>query len=156
MFKCENTIWFLCRWSVAPCCNRASDQRNDKRQPKKRDRRFAISRFPGGHRGIQNLYLRQCNIKVGGHFCSLNTVWKTIFLKRSSAAGPRSTFIRRIAPSQEARRNSERSTGSNVESISPMVWASAMHEANGARHSSKIASSLWRKSSLWEVVSILK
>src|SRR6516165_4765226 len=114
---------------------------------KKRDRCFAISRFPVGHRGTQNIYLGQCNLKVrlDGHFCSLNTVWKTIFLKRSSAAGPRSTFIRRIAPSQEDRRNSARSTGSNVESISPVVWASAMHAANGARHSWNIASNLPRQ-----------
>lgn len=49
-----------------------------------------------------------------GHFCSLNTVSKTMVLKRSSAAGARSTFMRRIAPSQEANRNSARSTGSNL------------------------------------------
>src|SRR5215813_10965853 len=106
---------------------------------KKRDRRFAIAlfppRFPVSHRGAQNIYLRQCNVRDDGHFCSLNTVWKTIFLKRSSASGPRSTFVRRIAPSQEARRNSARSIGSKVESISPVLWASAIHDANGARHS---------------------
>src|SRR5260370_29196156 len=79
---------------------------------KKRDRRLAISRFPVGHGGTQNIHGGQCNIGKNGHFCSLNTVWKTMFLKRSSAAGPRSTFIRRIAPSQEARRNSARSIGS--------------------------------------------
>src|SRR5262249_20973038 len=54
-----------------------------------------------------------------GHFRALNVVWKAMLLKRSSAAGPRSTFIRSIAPSQEARRNSASSTGSSVESISP-------------------------------------
>src|SRR5216683_6172451 len=102
---------------------------------KKRDRCFGISRFPVAHGGTQNIHLGQYNISKNGHFCSLNTVWKTMFLKRSSAAGPRSTFIRRIAPSHEARRNSARSIGSNVGSISPAVWASAMHETNGVRHS---------------------
>src|SRR5260370_26173164 len=88
---------------------------------KKRDRCFGISRFPVRHAGTQNIQLGQCDIRKNGHFCSLNMVWKTMFLKRSSAAGPRSTFMRRIAPSQEARRNSARSIGSNAESISPAV-----------------------------------
>src|SRR4030095_15545144 len=56
---------------------------------KQRDWCVAISRFPVGHRGSQNIYLGQCNIREDSHFCSLNTVWKAIFLKRSSAAGPR-------------------------------------------------------------------
>src|SRR5216683_3278747 len=111
---------------------RSCNQRNDippyvrrGRVPvqKKRDRSFGISRFPVGHGGTQNIHLGQYNIRTDGHFLLLllvecgweNTVWKTMFLKRSSAAGPRSTFIRRIAPSQEARRNSARSIGSNVE-----------------------------------------
>src|SRR5713101_9537440 len=87
---------------------------------KKRDRCFGISRFPVGHGGTQNIHLGQYNIRTDGHYllleCGLeNMVWNMMFLKRSSAAGPRSTFIRRIAPSQEARRNSARSVGSNVE-----------------------------------------
>src|SRR5216683_5788281 len=89
---------------------------------KKRDRRFGISRFPVGHGGTQHIHFGQYEIRKDGHFfSSLNTVSKTMFLKRLSAAGPRSTFIRRIAPSQEARRNSARSIGSNVESISPVA-----------------------------------
>src|SRR5882724_8670095 len=93
---------------------------------KKRNRCFGISRFPVGHGGTQNTHLGQYDIMKDGHLllleCGLeNMVWNMMFLKRSSAAGPRSTFIRRIAPSQEARRNSARSIGSNVESISPAV-----------------------------------
>src|SRR5262249_33456056 len=120
------------------------------------DRCFAVSRFAVGHGRAQDVHSGQCDVGQDGHFCSLNTVWKTIVLKRSSGAGPRSTFMRRIAPSQEARRNSARSTGANAESISPMAWASAMQEANGARHSRKMASSLWRRGGLSEVVSTLR
>src|SRR5215472_14536514 len=110
---------------------------------KKRNRCCGISCFTVSHGGTQNIHLGQYNIRTDGHFllleCGLeNTVWKTMFLKRSRAAGPRSTFIRRIAPSQEARRNSARSVASSVESISPAVCASEMHEANGARHSRNI------------------
>src|ERR1700730_15499237 len=50
-----------------------------------------------------------------------------IFLKRSSAAGPRSTFMRKMAPSQEASKNSASSAASKRESISPAACASAMH-----------------------------
>ena len=45
---------------------------------------------------------------------SLNTVMKTMRLKRSSGSALRSTFMRRIAPSQEESRNSARSCGANV------------------------------------------
>ena len=90
---------------------------------KERGRCLAIARFPVGYRGTEHIYLRQNNVETNCHFLLLadgleNTVWKTMFLKRSSAeARPRSTFMRRIAPSQEARRNSANSIGSNLESI---------------------------------------
>src|SRR5258708_36978080 len=104
---------------------------------------FGIARFPVRHGRTQNIHLVYHNVIKDFHYLLLgleNTVSKTMSLKRSSAAGLRSTFMRRIAPSQEASRNSARSIGSKDESISPIALASAMHEANGAHHSLKIAS----------------
>jgi hypothetical protein len=49
----------------------------------------------------------------------------------------RSTFMRMIAPSHEASKNSARSWGANVRAISPAAWPSGMQAANGARHSAK-------------------
>jgi len=86
----------------------------------------------------------------------LKTVSNTIVLNRSRAAGRRSTFIRRIAPSQDANRNSASSVASNCESTSPADWAAAMHVANGVRHFWKIALSRLRKRLLWELASRLK
>src|SRR5260370_302017 len=89
-----------------------------------RNRCLGISRFPVRHGRTQNIHLGKYNIVRDFHYLLLefgleNTVSKTMSLKRSSAAGLRSTFMRRIAPCQEARRNSARSTGSKDESISP-------------------------------------
>jgi len=44
----------------------------------------------------------------------------------------RVTFMRRIAPSQEASRKSGKSSGAKVPAISPMAWASAMQRRGRA------------------------
>ena len=61
----------------------------------------------------------RCGVVASELVGALNTVSNTIALNRSRAAGVRSTFMRRIAPSHEANRNSARSRASNCESISP-------------------------------------
>src|SRR5262244_3151979 len=112
---------------------------------KEHRRRIGAPCFPVSHAGIEHGYLREQGVIEQRHFSSLNTVLKTMSLKRSRAAGPPSTFMRKIAPSHEARKNSARSTGSNFEAISPAACPSAMHSANGLRHARKISSSRLRK-----------
>src|ERR1700683_1346039 len=106
---------------------------------KERDRRIARTGLPISHLGIEDGKLGQADVIHGDG--SLNTVAKTMRLKRSSGAALRSTFIRRIAPSQDESRNSARSSGANVPSISPAPCPSAMHAAKGERHSAKISAS---------------
>ena len=75
------------------------------------------ARLPIGHLGTEDGMLRQSDvIHERG---SLNTVVKTMRLKRSSGSALRSTFMRRMAPSQADSRNSARSSGANVSVISP-------------------------------------
>jgi len=69
-------------------------------------------------------------------------------LKRSRGAALCSTFMRRIAPCQDASRKSARSWGSNEASISPASCASAMQAAKGARHWLKMTASRSRNISL--------
>ncbi len=83
-------------------------------------------------------------------------VANAIRLNRASGSSERSTFICRIAPSQEASRKSARSSGGNAAEISPEAWASAMQSANGARHSLKISTSRSRSISLCGAASRLK
>jgi hypothetical protein len=65
----------------------------------------------GVQRGISNLEVE--------HISDEEAV--TVMSDHHGATGLRSTFIQRIAPSQEGRRNSASSTGSNVDSISPRL-----------------------------------
>src|SRR5258706_285962 len=92
--------------------------------------------------------LRQGYVRIHRH-SSLKTVSNAIVLKRSSGAALRSTFIRRIAPSQEARRNSARSSAVKVVAISPAACASAMQAAKGDRHCAKVSTRRERSISLW-------
>src|ERR1700754_639003 len=97
-------------------------------------------RRPIGHGGAEHGDLRERDgASAGrrhGHGASLKTVSNAMVLKRSSGAGPRSTFMRNIAPCHEASKNSARSVGSKVVASSPEACASAMQAAKGARHSS--------------------
>src|SRR5580700_3743170 len=111
-----------------------------------RDRRIARACLSVGHLGIEHGKLGQVDV-IHGHG-SLNTVMKTMRLKRSSGSALRSTFMRRMAPSQEESRNSARSSGAKIAAISPAPCPSAMHAANGARHSAKISTSRVRSISL--------
>src|SRR5262245_16517846 len=91
------------------------------------------------------------------HGCKLlNTVANTIDLKRSSGAGLRSTFMRRIAPCHELSRKSASSSALKVVAISPAAWPCAMQAANGCRQHAKIWASLWRTRSFWAASSRLK
>src|ERR1700722_13722805 len=119
-----------------------------------RDRRVARAGLPIGHLGIEDGKLGQADVDHGDG--SLNTVAKTIRLKRSSGSALRSTFIRRMAPSQDDSRKSAKSSGAKVAAISPVVWPSAMHAAKGERHSAKISASRVRSISLCGAASRLK
>src|ERR1044072_5122630 len=105
-----------------------------------RDRCVGPARFPIGHRRIEDgeFWQGDVGVHVDG---SLKTVAEAMRLKRSRGSTSRSTFLRRIAPSHEDRRNSASSSGANVVAISPAAWPSAMHAAKGARHSAKISAS---------------
>src|SRR5512147_365114 len=89
------------------------------------------AQLPIGHGGSEHGLLPQGDI--AGHGDSRKTVLKAMVLNLSSAAGLRSTFIRRMAPSQEVSRNSASSSGGKRSLISPAVWASRIQAANGAR-----------------------
>src|ERR1700722_10203310 len=121
---------------------------------KERDRPVAGSRLAIGHLGIEHGKPGQADVIHGQG--SLNTVAKTMRLKRSSGSALRSTFIRRMAPSQDDRRKSAKSLGAKVAAISPVAWPSAMHAAKGDRHSAKISASRVRSISLCGAVSRLK
>jgi hypothetical protein len=110
----------------------------------KRDRCVRPARLPIGHLRIEDGDFGQLDARVHVDG-SLNTVAKAMRLKRSSGSALRSTFMRRIAPSQEERRNSASSSGANVAAISPAAWPLAMHAAKGERHSAKISVSRARK-----------
>src|SRR6185436_10160361 len=112
-----------------------------------------------GHRRIEygSLWQREVSNHRGRHLPgSLKTVAKAIRLNRCSGSAVRVTFMRRIAPSQEARRKSASSSGAKVLSISPLVWASWMQAAKRPRHSMKMATSRSRSISLTGAASRLK
>src|SRR5258708_10445323 len=91
---------------------------------------FGIARFPVRHGRTQNIHLVYHNVIKDFHYLLLgleNTVSKTMSLKRSSAAGVRLTFLRRISPPQEASKKSAISIRSKDESIFPIASASVMH-----------------------------
>src|ERR1700735_1489422 len=121
---------------------------------KERNRRIARTGLPISHLGIEHGKLGQADVIHGQ--ASLNTVAKTMRLKRSSGSALRSTFIRRMAPSQDDSRKSAKSSGAKVAAISPVAWPSAMHAAKGERHSAKISASRVRSISLCGAVSRLK
>src|ERR1700693_961918 len=98
-----------------------------------RDRRIARAGLAIGHLGIEHGKLGQVDV-IHGHG-SLNTVMKTMRLKRSSGSALRSTFMRRMAPCQEESRNSARSCGAKVSAISPAASASSRSSPNGAHTS---------------------
>src|ERR1700677_1672544 len=104
---------------------------------KERNRPVARSGLAIGHLGIEDGKLGQADVIHGDG--SLNTVMKTMRLKRSSGSALRSTFMRRMAPSQDDSRKSAKSSGAKVAAISPAPCPSAMQTANGARHSAKIS-----------------
>src|SRR5882724_209743 len=146
----------------------ASRHRRDKRQDiapnvgrrriavqKEREGRSRSAHLTIGHGGIEHGSLWQGEVCDHGHG-SLKTVEKAIRLKRSRGSVLRVTFMRRIAPSQEASRKSASSSGAKVPAISPMAWASAMQAAKGARHSVKMAARRSRSMSLRGAASRLK
>src|SRR6185437_12663366 len=83
-----------------------------------RHRRVWVCDLAIGHGAAQNGLMANQNVGLLDHDGSLNTVWKAMVLKRSSAAGLRSTFMRSMAPCQDASRNSARSPGSKSDAIS--------------------------------------
>src|ERR1700733_13778347 len=103
---------------------------------KERDRPVAGSRLAIGHLGIEHGKPGQADVIHGQG--SLNTVAKTMRLKRSSGSALRSTFIRRMAPSQDDRRKSAKSLGAKVAGISRVAWHSGMPTETGERDSIKI------------------
>src|ERR1700723_1297495 len=113
-----------------------------------KERNWGIARtgLPISDLGIEDGKLGQADVVHGQG--SLNTVAKTMRLKRSSGSPLRSTFIRRMAPSQDDRRKSAKSLGAKVAAISPVAWPSAMHAAKAERHSAKISASRVRSISL--------
>src|ERR1700722_5960738 len=121
---------------------------------KERDRPVAGSRLAIGHLGIEHGKPGQADVIHGDG--SLNTVAKTMRLKRSSGSALRSTFIRRMAPFQDHSRKTAKSSGAKGVWISPVSWRSAMHAAKGARHSAKISASRVRSISLCGEASRLK
>src|SRR3984885_8197202 len=103
---------------------------------KERNRRIARTGLPISHLGIEHGKLGQADVIHGQ--ASLNTVAKTMRLKRSSGSALRSTFIRRMAPSQDDSRKSAKSLGAKVAGISRVAWHSGMPTETGERDSIKI------------------
>src|SRR6202020_3349108 len=109
------------------------------------NRRVARASLPIGHLGLEDGKLGQADVIHGEG--SLNIVAKAMRLKRPSGSVLRSTFMRRMAPSQDDSRKSAKSSGAKVAAISPAPCPSAMHAANGERHSAKISASRVRRHS---------
>src|ERR1700733_3929541 len=84
------------------------------------DRPVARSGLAMGALGIEHGKLGQADVIHGQG--SLNIVAKAMRLKRSSGSALRSTFIRRMAPSQDDSRKSAKSSGAKVAAISPAAF----------------------------------
>src|SRR5690242_1615049 len=91
---------------------------------KQRDGRAFRAGLAIGHAASEDGRFANLDVDRLGHVGSLNTVWNAMALKRSSAFGLRSTFMRRIAPCQDASRKSASSSGSKSDAISPLACAS--------------------------------
>src|SRR6202161_28909 len=123
------------------------------------NRRVARASLPIGHLGLEDGKLGQADVIHGQG--SLNTVAKAMRLKRSSGSVLRSTFMRRMAPSQDDSRKSAKSSGAKVAAISPARCPSApapraREAAPGERHRAKFPGSRVRSISLCGAASRLK